>query len=206
MFFKSLLVSAVVSCAAFSASAATVLDLSPETTGDPLFQNAGNMDVAQNFGTLFSLSEETELSAIDRYASSSFGPVGEDVVVKIWSSDGSTLLHDIASSISAQDGDGAGTSGLLRSRADFSVILAAGSYLIGVTGEAATQLEQSLLLGNTGSTFRFTGDTLIQAQPGSYASIRVFGDQPTPIPLPAGLPLLIGAIAMLGFATRRRVN
>ena len=206
MFCKSMLVSAAMSLAAFSASAATVLDLSPGTTGDGFFQEAGNTDAAQNFGTLFSLTEETELTAIDRYAFAEFGPVGQDVVVKIWSSDGSSLLHDIESSITVQDSDGAGASGLLRSRADFNVILGAGSYLIGVAGEAANELGQALLLGATGSTFRFNGDSLVTAQDGSYASIRVFGEQPTPISVPAGLPLLIGAIDVLGFASRRRAT
>ena len=204
MFLKSLAISAVLSVAAMAASAATVLDLSPGATGDAVFMDAGNRDSSQNFGTLFSLSEETELTAIDRYAFAGNGAVGQDVFVKIWSSDGASLLHDIDSAISVQDADGAGTSGFLRSRADFNVILEAGDYLIGVTGQGSEELGQGLLLGGAGTTFRFEGDALNAQQAGAYASIRVFGQQPTTVPLPAGLPLLFGALVFFGVVARRR--
>lgn len=203
-FYKSALAGLVMSAAAFAASAATIVDFSPETTGVTSFFNAGNVDAAQNWGTLFSLSEETTLSAIDRYATPDFSDVGDAAIVKIWTSDGATLLHDISTMITVQDSDGAAGSGLIRSRAVFDVDLTAGDYLIGLTGAGSDQLQQSLLQGTLGDlmTFRFFQDTLQDDE--RTASIRVFGDAVTAVPLPAGLPLLLGALAVIGVAARRR--
>ncbi len=198
---KSIVAGAAMSAIGFAASAATILDFSPETTGNNSFFSAGNRDDSQNWGTLFILNAEMNLSAIDRYSSADFGNVGENVFVKIWTGDGATLLHDISTTITVQDSDGAGTSDAIRSRAEFDVDLAAGAYLIGVAGDSE-DLGQNLLQGTSGATFRFFGDTL--SAPERTASIRVFGGDVTAVPLPAGLPLLFGALAVLGVAVRRR--
>ena len=83
----------------------------------------------------------------------------------------------------------------------FDVDLAAGDYLIGLAGDGA-ELSQRLLQGTSGSTFWFFGDGSPVAE--ITASIRVFGDTPVAVPLPAGLPLMIGALAVFGIVTRRR--
>lgn len=200
-FLRTVAASVAMSVFGFAASAATVVDFSPETTGITNLFNAGNRDDAQNWGTLFTLSEEFNLSAIDRYGEAGTGAVGDDVIVKIWTSDGATLLHDISTTITIQDTDGAGTTDSIRSRAVFDVDLAAGDYLIGLAGDGA-ELSQRLLQGTSGSTFRFFGDGSPVAE--ITASIRVFGDTPVAVPLPAGLPLMIGALAVFGIVTRRR--
>jgi len=153
-FLRTVAASVAMSVFGFAASAATVVDFSPETTGITNLFNAGNRDDAQNWGTLFTLSEEFNLSVIDRYGEAGTGAVGDDVIVKIWTSDGATLLHDISTTITIQDTDGAGTTDSIRSRAVFDVDLAAGDYLIGLAGDGA-ELSQRLLQGTSGSTFRF---------------------------------------------------
>ena len=201
IFLKSMAAGAAMSAIGFAASAATILDFSPETTGVTSFFSAGNRDDGQNWGTLFTLNAEMNLNAIDRYAETGFSNVGDNVFVKIWTGDGATLLHDISTTITAQDTDGAGTTDAIRSRAVFDVDLAAGSYLIGLTGDSQ-ELAQHLLQGTSGSTFRFFQDAL--SAPERTASIRVFGGDVTAVPVPAGLPLLLGALCVFGVIVRRR--
>lgn len=191
-----------------AASAAIVVDVSPDVIGQPEAFVASNITGGQNFLMQFTLASATTLTGIDIY-SSCCASLGDAVTIKIRNDAAGlpdvTNLFSYLTTISVIDSAGALTSvPNTRRHADFTATaLAAGTYWIGMSGTA--EIGWSTFGNNSpASQWQLQGDTLqIVPQVGRFA-FRLSDDAAPGVPEPATWALLLTGFAMTGVAVRRR--
>ncbi len=195
-----------------AAEASTIVwDWSPQTTGGSVTSdNWSNDNPGQHFAEAVQFGYNVAVNGIDIYNSSSFGSVGQAVVVTIWqdaSGQPGSVLGRFSTTIAAIDSDGA-VSGNTRKHADFSdfTMLAGTIYWIGMAGDYTTLTQTGLLNVSGGDsmmaqfnwndTFSHFTDTSV----GDMA-FRLYGDRSS-VPEPS--TMLLFGLSLMGLAGFRR--
>jgi len=201
------------SCLALTnlANAAIIFDTSPGNTGQTALTNLSNISNSQNFATRFTIGTDVNLTGMDSYSTANFAAPGQPVRVRIWEDNAGsigTINTQINSTIDTTDVVGCGTQVDCERRfALFDLSLSAGSYWVGMSGvsfqlavysASLSGIDTALLNDLTVATPNFTIDPFLRLH--GNATLQ-------PVPIPAALPLFLGALAGLGglgFMKRRK--
>lgn len=222
---KTFALAATLAIAAAAADASSVIldtlnkngqpgNLSTNPLGISLFNLVSSSSNTEPFGQSFVLGEATENLSVEAFVSSLTFPQPTSVRIS------ATLVAGEGSGGATLDSVGFAASGVTRNDAtlalfDFSGLgaLAAGAYTVFFSGDGAIGGGDIFLDANgvrtgtvTPGTTAFNANGLFNfgSNPAQEFGIRVTGDVVAPVPLPAGLPLLLAAIGGLALLRRKR--
>lgn len=191
------------------AQAAVIVDESPAVLGGVPQISYSNFSGGQNFLVEFTLAQSTALTGMDIYTYPSQNALGDGVIVRLRNVVGgapaATNLAEVTSTIDAIDGDGAGTTSLVRTHADFGpVTLGPGSYFIGMSGGPGFDITWAATAHNSQTVWLLVGETARFATANDDLNLRIYGDLVGPPSVPEPLTLSLFAAGLLGAGALRR--
>ena len=191
-----------------SASAAIIWDYSPDTTHAALYQGSwSNQSGGQNFLETVTFASAVTVGGMDIYSGSSYGTVGQQADVKIFSNVSGapgSLLDQVTETINTVDTAGTTSqSTLTRKHADLiaPIALSAGTYWIGMSGTSSELAQTGLSNVQDNSMYKLSGNTLSGL--GTYGDMAFRLEGAAAVPEPTTLMLLGTGMAGL-LLTRRR--
>jgi hypothetical protein len=191
-------------------------NLSTNPLGISLFNLVSSSSNTEPFGQSFVLGDATENLMIETFISSLTFPQPTSVNIS------ATLVTGAGSAGATLDTIGFSASGVTRNDAilamfDFSGlgVLDAGAYTVVFNGDGAIGGGDIFFDANgvrtgtvTPGTQAFDANSLFDfgSNPAQEFGIRVSGDIVAPVPLPAGLPLLLAGLGGLSLLRRKRTS
>ena len=217
----TILTSALGSMTSMTASAAILLDQSFDTTGQTAeFGGLGarNQANGQNFLDDATFGGQVQITGISNFSinpNRCCGAVGKHVVVKIFSNSATNnpgvVLFEVSEQLDVVDSQFATAApGTQRQHATLTtpIVLSAGTYWFGLSGAPGAEIGQEFLTGvvngNNAHALDGDNDLGIANSPGNRraTALQVEGNL-NPVPIPAAVWLLGGALGGLGFSRRR---